>query len=171
MSTQSSATPTDLGKRLRSLRGDLSQEEFAHKVGLSRSAVANYETGRTTPKPSVLRKISLAMGVEPKLLSDGLITDPSDLFAALGLPRDGSDQLTKDEWAIIQVLRICEFETAKQVVELILGDIHKGNDISALRDTLTLGNDVHRLAYIERNAGLYNRGVSLQGLSELLVLS
>ena len=46
---------------IRMLRGNLSQAEFAKKVGISQSAIANYELGRF-PKPEILDKIAAAAG-------------------------------------------------------------------------------------------------------------
>lgn len=37
------------GQQLRAMRGQRSQESFARVLGITRAALANYETGRTTP--------------------------------------------------------------------------------------------------------------------------
>jgi len=46
---------------IRELRGDLSQAQFAKKVGVSQSAIANYELGRI-PKQEILERIAKAAG-------------------------------------------------------------------------------------------------------------
>lgn len=47
----------DFSARLRSIRGDLDQKEFARAIGVRQSAVSNYEKGRI-PKAPILQKIA-----------------------------------------------------------------------------------------------------------------
>jgi transcriptional regulator with XRE-family HTH domain len=47
-----------IGKRLRELRGDRSQQEVADAAGVSKMAISKYETGLSIPGDSV--KIALA---------------------------------------------------------------------------------------------------------------
>ncbi len=42
---------------------ELSQEEFAYKIGISRNALINYENGKRTPSIEVLYKISIACNI------------------------------------------------------------------------------------------------------------
>ena len=44
--------PAAFGEKLRLLRGERSQEKFAGFLGITRAALANYETGRTCPHSS-----------------------------------------------------------------------------------------------------------------------
>jgi transcriptional regulator with XRE-family HTH domain len=46
---------------VKKLRGNLSQAEFAKKIGISQQAIARYELGRF-PKPEILEKIAAAAG-------------------------------------------------------------------------------------------------------------
>jgi transcriptional regulator with XRE-family HTH domain len=46
---------------VRKLRGELTQKEFAKKIGIAQSTLAEYETGRF-PKPEQLEKIAAAVG-------------------------------------------------------------------------------------------------------------
>lgn len=50
----------DFGTRLKILRKekDLSQENFAKQLGVSRSAVGNYETNQNMPTAEILNKMS-----------------------------------------------------------------------------------------------------------------
>jgi transcriptional regulator with XRE-family HTH domain len=48
-----------LGERLKELRGDLSQEEFAKKIGVSHKGYQRYESGERVPHPYVLSKIAV----------------------------------------------------------------------------------------------------------------
>ena len=58
------------GEQLRRRRNELgySREELAKKLGVTTSAVGNYETGVSAPKESVLRQLFDALQVEPNYL-------------------------------------------------------------------------------------------------------
>ena len=55
------------GEQLRRRRKELglSREELADKLGVTRSAVGNYETGLSAPKESVLLRLFDVLQVEP----------------------------------------------------------------------------------------------------------
>jgi transcriptional regulator with XRE-family HTH domain len=47
-----------LGRRLRQLRGfDVTQQEFAERLGISQSQLSKYERGTTAPPADVLMRI------------------------------------------------------------------------------------------------------------------
>ncbi len=48
-----------VAKRLREMRGDLSQKEFAEKIGIPYRTYQRYESGGVVPKIAILNKISL----------------------------------------------------------------------------------------------------------------
>lgn len=58
------------GEQLRKRREELglSRTELAQRLGVSRSAVGNYETGVSAPKEEVLLRLFDALGVEPNYL-------------------------------------------------------------------------------------------------------
>ena len=51
--------------------GDLSQEEFAERLGMTKSAISGYETGRRVPADSVLKHIAREFRVDEDWLKDG----------------------------------------------------------------------------------------------------
>jgi transcriptional regulator with XRE-family HTH domain len=53
-----------IGKRIKVIRGDLSRPEFGQKIGVSQSAVQNYETLDQIPKGDVLQRIREVFGVD-----------------------------------------------------------------------------------------------------------
>ncbi|MBE7040563.1 MAG: helix-turn-helix transcriptional regulator [Ruminococcaceae bacterium] len=59
-----------LAMKLKMLRLDagLSQEEFAAKMGISRSCVANYETGKRFPSINMIKKIAEIYGIMTDVL-------------------------------------------------------------------------------------------------------
>ena len=57
------------GEQLRKRREELgmSRDTLAEKLGVSRSAIGNYETGVSTPKEDVLLRLFDALQVDPNL--------------------------------------------------------------------------------------------------------
>ena len=57
------------GEQLRKRREELgiSRAELADRLGVSRSAIGNYETGVSAPKEEVLLRLFDALGVDPTL--------------------------------------------------------------------------------------------------------
>lgn len=64
----------ELGRRIRLLREmiGLSQQQLADKVGISRSAVAFWETGRSGHVGKHLGSLAQVLGVEPEVLLTGM---------------------------------------------------------------------------------------------------
>ncbi|GBR54382.1 transcriptional regulator [Neokomagataea thailandica NBRC 106555] len=85
----------DLGRRIRLLRemAGLSQLQLAQKVGISRSAVAFWETGRAGHVGKHLGALANVLGVEPQVLLTGM--------AAKDIPA----VLTPDEDVILKLYR------------------------------------------------------------------
>jgi transcriptional regulator with XRE-family HTH domain len=56
--------------RLRTLRErkPMTQEELAEAAGINRVTLANIESGRADPRPTTIRKLAAALGVEPAVL-------------------------------------------------------------------------------------------------------
>ena len=59
------------GQRLKQARidGNMSQEELAEAVGIDPRSISRYETGKSTPKLKVARRIAVALGVTVDWLS------------------------------------------------------------------------------------------------------
>lgn len=47
------------------LESGKSQEEFANELGISRSSLANYETGKRQPDKTILEKIAMLCHIDP----------------------------------------------------------------------------------------------------------
>lgn len=75
--------------RIRKIRRDLdlTQQEFADRIGVKRGAIANYEIGRNVPTDSVVSLICREFGVNEEWLRDGtgetFVPDASDELEAL----------------------------------------------------------------------------------------
>jgi transcriptional regulator with XRE-family HTH domain len=92
------STPAQIGIRVRAARRDrgLTQDEFAEQIGVSRSAVAQWETGRAGQVTGNLARIAGALGVNVEYLMNG-----DDKHAAAEV-RQG------DELALLRLYRECE---------------------------------------------------------------
>lgn len=116
-------TSEAIGRRIRNARGAASQEDFAAAIGVSRSALTNYEAGRRLPNDEVLARIAQASGVPTFQL---LFDQPKVAFAdyqqriekaalEAAARRPGfipRFMVSDDEYAFIALFRLMQQETA-----------------------------------------------------------
>jgi len=100
------STPQDIGARIRAARLDrgLTQDELAERVGVSRSAVAQWETGRAGQVTGNLSRIAETLGVNVESLMVG------DDKRAAGEVRQG------DELALLRLYRECDPEDRQMLL-------------------------------------------------------
>lgn len=60
-----------MGKRIREVRGELSQEKFSKIVGISKGAVGSYENDKQTPSATVIMSICDNFNIEPRWILKG----------------------------------------------------------------------------------------------------
>jgi transcriptional regulator with XRE-family HTH domain len=62
-----------VGNNVRELRtlAALTQEELANRAGITATALSRIERDEAEPRPSTLRKLATALGVEPRELIKG----------------------------------------------------------------------------------------------------
>ena len=79
----------ELNERIKKLRRslDLTQQEFAEKIGIKRNSLANYETGRNTPIDAILISICREFNVNEEWLRTGT----GEMF----LPSDRKSDIAK----------------------------------------------------------------------------
>ena len=99
-------TPHDIGTRIRAARRDRgpTQEELADRVGVSRSAVAQWETGRAGQVTGNLSRIAGVLEVNVEYLMYG------DDKRAVGDVRQG------DELALLRLYRECDPEDRQMLL-------------------------------------------------------
>ncbi len=78
-----------MNERLKKLRKtlDLTQQEFADRIGIKRNSFANYETGRNTPIDAIIVSICREFNVNEEWLRNG----SGDMF----LPTDRNADIAK----------------------------------------------------------------------------
>ncbi len=87
-------------KKLRKSFGE-TQDTFAMKVGISRSAYANYESGAREMPYDIIEKAAMIFGCEPHVLFDENMSAKSDVLACAFR----TDNLSKDDFE-----EVCRFK-------------------------------------------------------------
>lgn len=151
-----------VAQRLRQLRGEATQEDFAEQLGISRSALANYETARTQPKPSQLRDFSRRLGISEDFLLSGTFRNEHELNRIVGGPLnlDSKRYDTPDEQTILRFLRVCRAGAVSKIASFLLEEFEENRDARASADPLYVSGDIARLAAIARDGNVFERGVS-----------
>lgn len=69
---------TRFGEKIKDQRERLqiSQEQLANLIGVSRRTIITYETGTATPRQNTLRKLAEALGVTQRYLTNDDVNDP-----------------------------------------------------------------------------------------------
>ena len=100
------STPQDIGIRIRARRRDkgLTQDELADQIGVSRSAVAQWETGRTGQITGNLSRIAGSLDVSVEYL-------------VYGDDKRGAAEVQQgDELALLRLYRECEPEDRQMLL-------------------------------------------------------
>lgn len=136
-----------IARRLRFMRGKETQEAFAKRVGISRSALANYETGRSRPDDFTLAQIAEKTGFPADYFAS--YPHPSSEVswgATLGSVLDGGlPDWTHDEATVIRILRLCDQGTVLKVLRLIKEGASKREVTLVLSELFTVNEDLQRL--------------------------
>lgn len=148
--TDAPETKDWVGKRIRALRGNATQAHFAEKIGVSRAALANYETGRTKPNDMTVLKIANLTGVSPSSIVSDEVYSFDDLAALVSAKPElkSLGDLSEDEKAMIRLIRVCDKEAIQQIVGAILEEIQVGRFNKEAVDVLNFARDYSRLAVI-----------------------
>ena len=114
------------GERLRYRREELgiSREELAQLLGVSRSAIGNYETGVSSPKEEVLLRLFDALQVDPNYLY-------RDSF------RSASSSCSHEERSLLEKYRLLNL-TGRQTVHTLVDSLaawqtELENDVPAIK--------------------------------------
>lgn len=110
---------SSVGKRLRKLRGNLSQREYAKKIGLPHKTYQRYEYGEAIPKVQVLEKISKIESVTIDWLLTGKLRgfEGMVLDVKSGIPASHLN-ITGTELALVDRLRKKGFPVSDDIINL-----------------------------------------------------
>ena len=113
-----------MGERIKKLRKyfDLTQKEFAERIGSTQNNIANYETGRRTPSAAAVNNICKTFGVAEEWLRTGEgemiipVTPEENIAAFVGEVLSNRDDnfkkrfinmlssLNDDQWELLEVM-------------------------------------------------------------------
>jgi transcriptional regulator with XRE-family HTH domain len=146
MSRRSAGSLQPIARRLRFLRGEATQEEFARQVGISRSALANYETGRSTPDDFTLGRIAENAGVPNDYFGQNFDPLVEKSFAgAVGSIIDGIPDWTEDEATLVRILRLCDQPTIAEVLRVVAEGAARQEFLVTISTIYTVNEDLQRL--------------------------
>lgn len=154
-SSEERAQARAIGRRLRALRGESSQADFAARFGVSRSALANYELGRSFAPKELLERVSAAYGADISWQAN--IEDFEEDLRSLTAEIEGFDE---DELALIRLIRVSKPEVVRRVVQELVSGFEEDNEGLWLADRKTVMADLVRLIVISRGDREFNRGLS-----------
>ena len=145
MSSRRAGSLSSAARRLRFLRGDETQAAFAKRVGISRSSLANYETGRSRPNDFTLSKIAESTGTPVDYFTSNADAFGQSMAATLGKIVEGVPDWTQDEATLVRVLRLCDQATVKEVLKVVTEGAGRGEFLVNMRTIFTVKDDLQRL--------------------------
>lgn len=111
-----------LGERIRKVRKvlDLTQQEFADKIGSKRNTVATYEIGRTEPSAAVISLICRTFDISETWLRTGegemLLAKPTAALDALA----AEHSLSISDYTLIEKFLALKPESRKTIIDLMM---------------------------------------------------
>ena len=107
----------NVNERLKKLRKalDLTQQEFADRIGSKRNTVAKYETDVNTPSAAVVSLICREFNVSEKWLRTG----EGDMF----LPKDNSNSDMCIDSTFLKLLSMLDVEQLNYIKGIVLGTL------------------------------------------------
>lgn len=117
-----------MNERLKKLRKtlDLTQQEFADRIGIKRNSLANYETGRNTPIDAILISICREWNVNEEWLRTGNgemfieLTRDEQIEHFVGNALKSEDDSFKKKFiSMLAALDESDWEVLQKMVELL----------------------------------------------------
>lgn len=117
-----------MNERLKKLRKtlDLTQQEFADRIGIKRNSLANYETGRNTPIDAILISICREWNVNEEWLRTGNgemfieLTRDEQIERFVGDALKSEDDSFKKKFiSMLAALDESDWEVLQKMVELL----------------------------------------------------
>jgi transcriptional regulator with XRE-family HTH domain len=108
-----------LGDRIREIRGELTQEKFAGKVGFSRKQIADWERNRTQPNIEAIEKMASILVVDYQWLATGKTGEQIQSDFAAMRKRIAEESLPTNDREMLEMLHRIGIFTAKDLNEYI----------------------------------------------------
>jgi transcriptional regulator with XRE-family HTH domain len=148
-----------VARRIRFLRGDETQQAFAKRVGITRSALANYETGRSKPDDFTLDRIAQNAGVPADYFqADHDPVADNSVAASIGAYIEGVPDWTDDESALVRIMRLCSPETIKEALQVVTRGAGQQEFLVRLDTVFAIKEDLQRLLEVAANQRAFEKG-------------
>ena len=105
--------PRTRGERIRQLRGDMTQAEFADAVAIKQAMISRYEASKETPSPKVLLRIAQFSGTSIEWILTG--RDPTGAKGKKIRPVSTMDMIN----AAARDLRQTHYPEAQEFIEMM----------------------------------------------------
>ena len=106
-----------LGERIRFIRGEESQAEFAERVGIAKGSIGGYENGRNSPSADVILKICLSYDISSEWLLKGEGSMHIGATSASSVCKENQEKTSQDYSNIEKKLNISEEERRELTIE------------------------------------------------------
>lgn len=106
-----------LGERIRFIRGEESQAEFAERVGIAKGSIGGYENDRNSPSADAILKICLSYDISSEWLLKGEGPMHPSATSASSLCKTNRENSSQDYSNIEKKLNISEEERRELTVE------------------------------------------------------
>jgi len=128
----------EVGERIKQLRGDISQKEFAKKIGLSLMGYQRYEYGERVPHPHTLTKIAkFGDTTVDWILTGDLNIDKARMMERLKAAYELEDIVEKLEQIRIREEKLLVFGVKERATEYGLESLEEKDFIQKLRSYIT----------------------------------
>ena len=160
MSTQR-VTKYGIARRIRFLRGESTQEEFSRRVGITRSALANYESNRSTPNDFVLGQIASRCDIPASFFDDADLTPNRDWNTAsfLGRVIEGRPDWTDDELSFVRLLRLVPADVVARIADELVEASTRNELKGVVSQFASLTRDVASVLAVKTRGGLFSKGI------------
>lgn len=125
-----------MNDRIKTIRtaANLTQQEFADKLGIKRGTIANYELGRNEPIDAVIRMICQEFGISEKWLrtGEGDMRIPRDrdeeIAEMVGKALSGDNEFKKSVIRMICTRSESELDALEKMLTQLVEDAQKNKD-------------------------------------------
>ena len=125
-----------MNNRIKTIRttANLTQQEFADKLGIKRGTIANYELGRNEPIDAVIRMICQEFGISEKWLRTGEgdmripMSRDEEIADMVGKALSGDNEFKKSVIRMICTRSESELDALEKMLTQLVEDTQKNKD-------------------------------------------